>query len=346
MDAPLNSYHRSFDAMWRGVETALLEAQHDANAQSIKDDLKKGPSLPKKALTAPTKEQTKGKGGKDSKSPGGKGPTHVHGKGDSPKPKKDNKSKHDTSSKDKGSGSKGSGNQVKSLTPEEKAASPCIYHLRGRCMRGDQCPYSHAANPKAKANPQGTSPHAPAGAKVTAAVAIMASVSQAAATLPSSTQVCLDYVGDTGAGECLGSVEAFRRQGFDIPDELITSTNHPVQFLTGGGSKAGTSTIGFWSQEFERMSNVYLLPQCPLALSIGQLCQEGYTFLWSGQSLPMLIPPSTQFDYMVDGPVLSADRVEHNVPIFRLSIECTYGMPASASSSAAGPPPDVPVGGG
>ena len=212
-------------------------------------------------------------------------------------------------------------------------------------MRGDQCPYSHAANPKAKANPQGTSPHAPAGAKVTAAVAIMASVSQAAATLPSSTQVCLDYVGDTGAGECLGSVEAFRRQGFDIPDELITSTNHPVQFLTGGGSKAGTSTIGFWSQEFERMSNVYLLPQCPLALSIGQLCQEGYTFLWSGQSLPMLIPPSTQFDYMVDGPVLSADRVEHNVPIFRLSIECTYGMPASASSSAAGPPPDVPVGG-
>ena len=105
MDAPLNSYHRSVDAMWRGVETALLEAQHDANAQSIKDDLKKGPSLPKKALTAPTKEQTKGKGGKDSKSPGGKGPTHVHGKGDSPKPKKDNKSKHDTSSKDKGSGS-------------------------------------------------------------------------------------------------------------------------------------------------------------------------------------------------------------------------------------------------
>ena len=34
----------------------------------------------------------------------------------------------------------------KELTPEEKAASPCIYH-----MRGVQCPYSHAPVPNAKA---------------------------------------------------------------------------------------------------------------------------------------------------------------------------------------------------
>jgi hypothetical protein len=51
----------------------------------------------------------------------------------------------------------------------------------------------------------------------------------------------------------------------------------------------------------------------------------------------MLIPPSTSFDYQLDGPVICADRIEHHVPMFRLTVECTYGLPASSS--------DVPLGG-
>ena len=162
-----------------------------------------------------------------------------------------------------------------------------------------------------------------------------------AAVSPSAPPMCLDFVGDTGAGETLGSVQALRRQGFEVPDEVVTATSQPVQFLTGGGAKAGTSTVGFWTQEFDRLHNMYLLPNCPLALSIGQLCHEGYTFLWSGDTLPMLIPPTARFDYEVEGPVTPAIRVDHHVPIFRLTVACTHGLPATSSSSH-----DVPVGGG
>ena len=344
---PLHSHPRSFDAIWSCVELALLEAQHDANAQSIKDDLKKGPSFPKKALPAPKGKDGKAKGDKVlAKDMKGKGPD-AKGKGSTPNPK-DSNAKKGAALKGKDGGLAGTpGKPTKAPTAEEKAASPCIYHMKGRCMRGDSCPYSHTIRPKAKASPQAaSSSHAPVGAKVTAAVAIMSTMSTAAVATSPST-LSLEFVGDTGAGECLGSVEAFRRQGFELPDEFVTQSSQPVTFLTGGGHKSGTKTVGFWSQEFDRVSNVYLLPNCPLALSIGQLCSEGYSFLWSGGSLPMLIPPTTQFDCTVSGPVTQADRVEHHVPVFRLSIDCAYGSPASpsvpAGFSGGGSRPDAPV---
>ena len=55
----------------------------------------------------------------------------------------------------------------------------------------------------------------------------------------------------------------------------------------------------------------------------------------------MLIPPTARFDYEVEGPVTPAIRVDHHVPIFRLTVACTHGLPATSSSSH-----DVPVGGG
>lgn len=61
LDSQLGSYETSFDAMWPGVERALLEAQYDANAQSIRDDLKRGPQQLKKATALPGAKD-KGKG--------------------------------------------------------------------------------------------------------------------------------------------------------------------------------------------------------------------------------------------------------------------------------------------
>ena len=60
---------RTFDFLWEGVVTALRESQHDTNAQSIRDDLRKGPQPSKKtnpdtkAAVAP-KGAEKGKGDK------------------------------------------------------------------------------------------------------------------------------------------------------------------------------------------------------------------------------------------------------------------------------------------
>ena len=331
LDSPLGSSERSFATMWDGVERALLEAQHDANAQSIRDDLKRGPMVGKKPALPGHKGDGKSKDspkhakqdGKDK--PSGKG----QGSGNRASTSPDKRKKASTSAKEQGKGK-----AAKVPTAEEKAKSPCIYHVKGRCMRGDSCPYDHtssAPQPKAKASSSG-----PGLVAKAAAVAIVATPS-AATAVPSTSTMCLDVVGDTGAGENLASIEALRRQGLDV-GSFITQASHPVRFLTGGGQRTGESTLGFWSDEFQRLSNFYLLPQCPVALSIGQLVEtDGYSFVWHPNKLPMLIPPSTSFDYQLDGPVICADRIEHHVPMFRLTVECTYGLPASSS--------DVPFGG-
>ena len=55
---------RTFDYLWQGVETVLKESQYDTNAQSIRDDLRKGPtSLTKKVdAKAMPAQNSKGKG--------------------------------------------------------------------------------------------------------------------------------------------------------------------------------------------------------------------------------------------------------------------------------------------
>ena len=335
-DAPINGYNRSFEALWHGVEVALLESQHDANAASLKEDLKKGPLTIKKANAAVAKGKGSEKGNKDSQKRDSKttqasSSSNQQGKG---KGKFDSKDKKDGGKeKPQGSGAAaGANGKPKQLSPSEKAKAPCIYHSKGRCMRGDACPYSHAVT--AQATTKGPS-NGPSGtAKVAAAVAILAT-----SAVAESHSGFLEFVGDTGAGENLGSVEAFKRQGLNLPADFVTTSSQPMQFMTGGGHQPGANTIGFWSQEFNKFHNTYLLPNCPLALSIGQLCSQGYTFLWEPSTLPILIPPTSRCDVTLAGEVIQATRIDHHVPIFRLSIQCTHGLPAQTSH-------DVPVGGG
>ena len=331
-DSALGSHHRSFDAIWQGVEKALLEAQYDANAQSVRDDLKRGPQGKRTAMPG-----TKGDGKtKDKKTnhndKTGKGSTGGNGKGSGNQVAQAKPKAKPTPSTQGGPTDQGKG-KTKPLTPDEKAKSPCIYFMKNRCMRGDQCPYSHAVShtpqPKPKASP------GPGLVAKAAAVAILATP-PAATALSSTPAQYLELVGDTGAGENLASVEALRRQGLEV-DQFITQTSNPVRFLTGGGQRCGDSTVGFWSSEFQRMSNF------SVALSIGQLVEEdGYSFVWHPSQLPMLVPPTTSCDFRVDGPTVQAARIEHHVPIFRLSVDCTHGLPAVSHGSH----PDVSLGGG
>ena len=233
-DSSIGSPNRSFDALWEGVERALLEAQHDTNTQSLRDDLKRGPTHVKKtpAVTA-TKGKEKGSpkanpkqaASSSSSTQPNKGTGKSTGKGES-KDKKDSGKE-----KPKGSGSTSStgGKPTKPMTPADKSNYPCIYHAKGRCMRGDSCPYSHAST--AQAAPKGTS-NGPSGtAKVAAAVAILAT-----SAVADSHSGFLEFVGDTGAGENLGSVEAFKRQGLNLPSDFVTTSSKPLNFLTGGAT--------------------------------------------------------------------------------------------------------------
>lgn len=69
----------------------------------------------------------------------------------------------------------------------------------------------------------------------------------------------VEFIGDTGAGELLGSRSALSRQGFMVPDHYFTQTNSPLKFSTGVGSQPGSQTLGCWSDVFPRMQNVYML---------------------------------------------------------------------------------------
>ena len=89
-------------------------------------------------------------------------------------------------------------------------------------MRGDQCPYSHDPVPQPKAHAKALVRSQGRGRCGT----------HGACTAPTSY---LEMVGDTGADERLGSLEALRGQGFE-PGHLVTDS-------MGGGT--GTQTLGF-----------------------------------------------------------------------------------------------------
>ena len=157
---------------------------------------------------------------------------------------------------------------------------------------------------------------------------LAASITAATATAvpDASTHHFLEFVRDTGAGEWLGSSKALHRQG--IGEQELSSwsgtSSYPLRFTTGGGTQPATSSVGLWTQEFDRVSNLYLLDGCPLVMSIGHLvANAGFSFHWEPSQLPWLQSPH--------GDCISAHRVDHNVPIFRLQCDLQYGLPTLVS---------------
>ena len=197
---------RTFEYLWEGVELALKESQYDTNAQSIRDDLRKGPTTsPKKPDTKAMPANPKGKGtGTKGATKGDKNP-----KGD-PKNSKESKGK---ANKAEGPKPK-AGSQGK--TSKEGTPPPCIFFARGKCTRTN-CPFAHTNAPALTSTTEGSAaaPKAQPKAKaIAAAVALLAGADAAAASsMVSGNQGFIESIGDTGAGECLGSPEALARQG-------------------------------------------------------------------------------------------------------------------------------------
>ena len=202
---------------------------------------------------------------------------------------------------------------------------PCIYFAdfaQGKCYR-DQCPFKHevsAAPATAKATPKPKV--APAKPGLVALLA--ATVIAATASLPpmASGPMFHDFVGDTSAGGWLSSWSAFHNQAIDDQqlDCWVGNSHQPLRFTTGGGTKPARSTVGIWSHETQRMSNLYMLEDCPLAFSTGQLVNKSrFSCQWEPSRLPWLQSP--------DGECVQAHHADHNVPIFRFQCELQYGLP-------------------
>ena len=91
-------------------------------------------------------------------------------------------------------------------------------------------------------------------------------------------------------------------------------------------------------EELGRVLNTYMLKSCPMALSVGQLVAEGFSFVWTPDALPFLVPPNVPIHVEVDRELcVAANRVDHCVPIFRFPVGPKYGMPAPASGPSAEP---------
>ena len=270
-EAHVGTVERSFQFLWDSVLKVLQESQHDANAMSIRDDLHKGPGSKRdRAAAAAAKPEGKGKGDKLKEDPakGKKG----KGKGDKPGNKA---GKGETSKDGKGKNAKGNRggetNKKSSMSNEDKARTPCLHHAQGKCMRGAECPFSHAAHAAPASSEVPTQAPKAAAKPAAKAAAGLVAVAIALSSLTGADSHHLDWVGDTGAGEWLGSREALRLQGYDLPLEYETCTARPLRFTTGGGEKKGSTTVECQSWETQTSQQVYLLPNCPLAVSIGQL---------------------------------------------------------------------------
>ena len=273
-DADATDECRTYQWLWNRMEGSLKEQQQEANAISIQEVLKKGPTKAK-----PSNETAGGmlahKGSKGDKDKGkGQGKNDKDGKG-SKGDKGKSKGKDATKTKqDDKTGKKGDKGTGKSdLSSAQKAQMPCIYFAQGKCFR-EKCPFKHEKQEEQQAAAAKVKPMPKAGM----VALIAATISAATATaVPDVQPTYLDFVGDTGAGEWLGSQGALLDQGVhhSVLNSVMGTSSRPLNFTTGGGMQNASETIGVWSQELNCAQNMYMLKTCPLAMSIGNLSMKG-----------------------------------------------------------------------
>ena len=332
-DAAEGAAERSFEWLWSRLERTILEGQQEQNMLSIQESLRKGPRKDVPATPAPPdpkggKGKDSGKGSRDKGKGTGSGGPAKGGRGNSVPKKPEAKT-----AKDKGKGKKGGD----ALFEKAREEGVCVFFQRDKCQR-ENCPFKHEklSVAGAPAPSQGQAKAKTSAAKATPKSAAVALVVAAMATSVSATtqgpSCTLDVIADTGAGEHLGSRQAFCSQGVDehVVGQFCGTSNSHIAFETGGGKKHSNESIGLWSDSLRQVANMFMLKSCPLVYSVGQfVMNQGYSFMWPAGELPCLIPPQVEYEFRVDKDACRyADRVDHCVPIFKEHIQLVPGMPA------------------
>ena len=88
--------------------------------------------------------------------------------------------------------------------------------------------------------------------------------SQAFERLEHTRSFAVELLGDTGAGETVGSAKALKAQGIpsDVIEKLHELTTAPLRFSTGGGTQEANKQVGLWNDALEKL-NMFLLNYCP-----------------------------------------------------------------------------------
>ena len=130
----------------------------------------------------------------------------------------------------------------------------------------------------------------------------------------------LEWIADSGAGRSLASIEALKAQGIFL-DERLCCDDETIVFETGNG-KTTSGSVLYTSGSTFGDSRSYMLPNCPVVRSMGEIVSSGMPFLWMPGKLPMFLQSSDAIQYSLDASkVLEAHKVEDHVPIFRESIQ-------------------------
>ena len=143
----------------------------------------------------------------------------------------------------------------------------------------------------------------------------------------------LEWIADSGAGRSLASHEALHAQEVFL-DQRLCFDDETVVFETGNGRTTSGSVLHATGKIFGD-SRSYMLPNCPVVRSMGEIVESGRPFLWMPNRLPMFLQDSEAIQYSLEtSKMIEAHKVEDHVPVFRESIQVhspeasAFGFPA------------------
>ena len=180
------------------------------------------------------------------------------------------------------------------MTAAEKAITPCMFYAYGSC-RAKSCAFLHSdTNTYEGPPPRTLGKSGKATANVSAAVVIPEVVANSATTpaipaMPFKASRTVPWLWDTAAGRHLIGRQAFT----PAVKEHVQQSASPVAFATGGGSQPGQESLSFNGNKILDGEEVYVLEECPPALSIGKaVIDKGYMFISDPpESVPYLVAP-------------------------------------------------------
>ena len=368
-EAASGSHRRTTEWLWSKVELALQLHQQKVNREEFDKNLRAKPQVltstatsskdqpsvpatpapnaaPKGAADKPQKEKKNKKNKKEKKEKDEDVPA-------APAPKGKGKGgKGDKSPRTPRQGDKGGGRgdttprsaevkRVKNMTAAEKKKTPCMFYAYGMC-KADPCPFLHDDKKKYSGPPPRAAAKPKAKAKANAAIAAVIPAMPASST--ANTENNVTWLWDTAAGRHLIGRQALSSD----MRACVRTTSTPVGFATGGGAQHCTQSLSFGGSKLvPQEEQVYVLKECPPALSVGKAVQDqGCLFVWDPkESGPYFVPASEVHRCKLKvprGARLNASRVVEYVPQFdeRLSplvhqtVEQLSPVEAAASPSA------------
>ena len=138
------------------------------------------------------------------------------------------------------------------------------------------------------------------------------------ATWSQSGSYDVEWTCDSGASRSLASVQSVVNQG--ISEDLIyrsLSSASTIKFETGNGVTNSTECFHFHSSKFGAYEH-RILDSYPIARSLGEIVSSGRPFVWMPGEMPYFAESGESLRIRCKGNKLVADRVEENVPIFKI----------------------------